>query len=70
MNKKAQKIILSGGAGLVGQSVVARLKSKGYTNIVTEGASQIMSMVQPRNWLRDMRRVFNIDCQIPASKLF
>jgi nucleoside-diphosphate-sugar epimerase len=31
MNKK---IILPGGAGLVGQNLVARLKAKGYTNIV------------------------------------
>lgn len=29
-----QKIILPGGAGLVGQNLVARLKAKGYTNIV------------------------------------
>ena len=29
-----KKIILPGGAGLVGQNLVARLKSKGYTNIV------------------------------------
>lgn len=28
------KIILTGGAGLVGQNLVARLKAKGYTNIV------------------------------------
>ncbi len=32
MNKG--KILLSGGAGLVGQNLVARLKAKGYTNIV------------------------------------
>jgi len=29
-----QKIILPGGAGLVGQNLVARLKEKGYKNIV------------------------------------
>jgi len=29
-----QKIILPGGAGLVGQNLVARLKAKGYTDIV------------------------------------
>ncbi|ERK13859.1 putative transmembrane oxidoreductase protein [Pantoea sp. AS-PWVM4] len=29
-----KKIILSGGAGLVGQNLVARLKAKGYSNIV------------------------------------
>lgn len=31
---KASKIVLPGGAGLVGQNLVARLKAKGYTNIV------------------------------------
>jgi nucleoside-diphosphate-sugar epimerase len=30
----AQKIILPGGAGLVGQNLVARLKSRGYRNLV------------------------------------
>ena len=30
----SQKIVLPGGAGLVGQNLVARLKDKGYTNIV------------------------------------
>ena len=29
-----KKIILPGGAGLVGQNLVARLKAKGYKNIV------------------------------------
>jgi nucleoside-diphosphate-sugar epimerase len=29
-----KKILLPGGAGLVGQNLVARLKAKGYTNIV------------------------------------
>lgn len=33
-NPKNQKIILPGGAGLVGQNLVARLKAKGYTDIV------------------------------------
>jgi nucleoside-diphosphate-sugar epimerase len=31
---KRRKIILPGGAGLVGQNLVTRLKTKGYTNIV------------------------------------
>jgi nucleoside-diphosphate-sugar epimerase len=31
--EKTKKIILPGGAGLVGQNLVARLKSRGYTNI-------------------------------------
>lgn len=31
---KASKIVLPGGAGLVGQNLVARLKNKGYTQIV------------------------------------
>ena len=29
-----ERIILPGGAGLVGQNLVARLKAKGYENIV------------------------------------
>ncbi len=33
-HSKKQKIILPGGAGLVGQNLVARLKAKGYTDIV------------------------------------
>lgn len=28
------KIVLPGGAGLVGQNLVARLRARGYTNIV------------------------------------
>ena len=32
--QKNRKIILPGGAGLVGQNLVARIKAKGYTNIV------------------------------------
>jgi nucleoside-diphosphate-sugar epimerase len=31
---KGQKIVLPGGAGLVGQNLVVRLKARGYTNIV------------------------------------
>ena len=31
---KSQKIILTGGAGLVGQNLVVRLKSQGYNNLV------------------------------------
>ena len=31
---RAQKIVLPGGAGLVGQNLVARLKAQGYSNIV------------------------------------
>lgn len=34
MKNKQQKIILPGGAGLVGQNVVARLLAKGYDNLV------------------------------------
>lgn len=33
-DKQSQKIILPGGAGLVGQNLVARLKAAGYTNLV------------------------------------
>jgi nucleoside-diphosphate-sugar epimerase len=31
---KARKIVLPGGAGLVGQNLVARLRARGYTNVV------------------------------------
>jgi nucleoside-diphosphate-sugar epimerase len=34
MNLLNRKIVLPGGAGLVGQNLVARLKAKGYTNII------------------------------------
>ncbi len=34
LNNQSFKIILPGGAGLVGQNLVARLKAKGYSNIV------------------------------------
>jgi nucleoside-diphosphate-sugar epimerase len=34
IDKKNRKIILPGGAGLVGQNIIPRLKAKGYTNIV------------------------------------
>ena len=34
MNNQNEKIILAGGAGLVGQNLVARLKARGYTNII------------------------------------
>jgi nucleoside-diphosphate-sugar epimerase len=34
MNVMVQKIILPGGAGLVGQNLVVRLRARGYTNIV------------------------------------
>jgi nucleoside-diphosphate-sugar epimerase len=49
MNKK--KIILPGGAGLVGQNLVARLKAKGYTQIVVLDKHRanlaILRQVQP-----------------------
>lgn len=32
--QRSQKILLPGGAGLVGQNLVARLKARGYTNLV------------------------------------
>lgn len=51
MNSKNQKIILPGGAGLVGQNLVARLKAKGYTNIVVldkhRSNLEILRKVQP-----------------------
>lgn len=45
------KIILPGGAGLVGQNIVARLKDKGYTNIVVLDKHRanlaVLKQVQP-----------------------
>ena len=35
------KILLPGGAGLVGQNLVARLMAKGYTNIIVLDNMQI-----------------------------
>ena len=50
-SKPNKKIILPGGAGLVGQNLVARLKAKGFNDIVvidkhTENL-KILSQVQP-----------------------
>ena len=48
---KTNKIILPGGAGLVGQNLVARLKAKGYTNIVVLDKHhkniEVLKQVQP-----------------------
>ncbi|SFA70252.1 Nucleoside-diphosphate-sugar epimerase [Pseudomonas sp. NFIX10] len=45
------KIVLPGGAGLVGQNLVARLKTKGYTNIVVldkhKKNIEVLKQVQP-----------------------
>ena len=45
------KIILPGGAGLVGQNLVARLKAKGYINIVVldkhRANLSVLKQVQP-----------------------
>lgn len=46
-----QKILLPGGAGLVGQNLVAKLKAKGYTNIVVLDKHrpnlEVLKQVQP-----------------------
>lgn len=51
MNHSNQKIVLPGGAGLVGQNLVARLKDRGYTNIVVLDKHRsnlaILQKVQP-----------------------
>ncbi|OBV37640.1 NAD-dependent epimerase/dehydratase family protein [Janthinobacterium psychrotolerans] len=51
MNHSNQKIVLPGGAGLVGQNLVARLKAKGYTNLVVLDKHRsnlaILQKVQP-----------------------
>lgn len=48
---QTNKIILPGGAGLVGQNLVARLKAKGYTNIVVLDKHhkniEVLKQVQP-----------------------
>ena len=49
--KKEAKIVLPGGAGLVGQNLVARLQQRGYTNIVVldkhEANLAILRKTQP-----------------------
>lgn len=51
MSKASSKIVLPGGAGLVGQNLVARLKARGYTNIVVLDAHkaniEVLKRVQP-----------------------
>jgi len=51
MIENKQKIILLGGASLVGQNLVARLKAKGYTNIVVldkhRANLSVLKRVQP-----------------------
>ncbi|OZI20934.1 NAD-dependent dehydratase [Bordetella genomosp. 9] len=48
---KTEKIVLPGGAGLVGQNLVARLKARGYTNIVVldkhRANVEVLRRVQP-----------------------
>jgi nucleoside-diphosphate-sugar epimerase len=51
MDKSTQKIVLPGGAGLVGQNLVVHLKEKGYTQLVVldkhEANLQIMRQMHP-----------------------
>ena len=51
MNSLHRKIVLPGGAGLVGQNLVARLRAKGYNNIVVidkhQRNLQILSKLHP-----------------------
>lgn len=51
MNNKEKNILIPGGAGLVGQNLVARLKTRGYKNIVVidkhEKNLAILKKVQP-----------------------
>lgn len=50
-NQKSNKVILPGGAGLVGQNLVARLKEKGFQNIVVldkhRANIEVLKQVQP-----------------------
>ncbi len=68
---KTKKIILPGGAGLVGQNLVARLKSKGYSNIVVldkhranlaileqiqpDITTEYADLAEPGNWQRHFK---------------
>ena len=49
--QKNEKVVLPGGAGLVGQNLVARLKAKGYSNIVVldkhRANLNVLKQVQP-----------------------
>ena len=48
---KSRKVLLPGGAGLVGQNLVARMKARGYTNIVVldkhRANLDVLKRVQP-----------------------
>ena len=39
---KDKKIVITGGAGLVGQNLVARLKNQGYKNIVVSRTRKLV----------------------------
>jgi nucleoside-diphosphate-sugar epimerase len=51
MTEHQEKIVLPGGAGLVGQNLVARLKARGYSNIVVldkhRANLEVLKRVQP-----------------------
>lgn len=59
MTKRREKIILPSGAGLVGQNLVARLKRKGYSNILVldkhRANIEVLKRVQPE---KDTRCLF------------
>lgn len=68
MSRNSRKLILPGGAGLVGQNLVARLKARGYSNIVVldkhranlevlkkvqpDVTSEFADLAEPGNWQR------------------
>jgi len=62
---RSSKIILSGGAGLVGQNLVARLLAKGYSNIVVidkhKKNLEVLRLVQPAI------KTFDADLSEPGS---
>lgn len=65
MNNLHKKILLPGGAGLVGQNLVARLKERGYKNIVVIDKHrknlEILKEVQP-----DIEIIFG-DLSVPGD---
>jgi nucleoside-diphosphate-sugar epimerase len=68
---KTEKIVLPGGAGLVGQNLVARLKARGYSNIVVldkhranvevlrrvqpDIMVEVVDIAEPGEWMRHIR---------------
>ena len=54
------KIILPGGAGLVGQNLVARLKEKGYSNIIVLDKGAIIEQGTHQSLLLEKGKYFEM----------